>query len=346
MSEQDQVFTKCAWRLIPFMALLYIVNFIDRTNVSFAALTMNKDLGFSPSVYGFGAGVLFVGYALFMVPANVILERIGARRWIFCILAAWGLLSASTALVHSPTSFCAMRFFLGVAEAGFFPGLCLYLTYWFPKGYLARFTANFMIGVPLSFVIGGPLASLILGMGGLAGLHGWQWLFLTEGLPAFLLSFAVLKLLPDGPKDAPWLTVEEKKTIVLCLAAEDTPGRHDLWWALCDPRVLALSLASFVMLSCAYGVELWVPQFVQSMGFSNLATGFVVALPFLNGGMCDDPLWAIEFRKGRTHLACGAPLATRGFGLRSCERYAIQFYRSCVARFWIDLYLCRIRPVL
>src|SRR6201985_3257477 len=175
------------------MGLLFMVSFIDRTNAGFAALTMNKDLGFSPTQFGFGAGIFFIGYSLFQVPANVILERIGARRWVFCIMAVWGLLSASNALVQTPISFYVVRFLLGVAEAGFIPGMFLYLTYWFPRGYLAHYTAYFMIANPLSFVIGGPLASLILGMDGAGGLHGWQWIFLTEGIPAFLLAFVVLK---------------------------------------------------------------------------------------------------------------------------------------------------------
>ena len=161
--------------------------------------------------------------------------------------------------------------------------MLLYLTYWFPRAYLARFTANFMVAIPLSFVVGGPLASLILGMDGVAGLHGWQWLFLMEGLPAFLLSFAVLKLLPDGPKDASWLTVEEKKTIAARLAAEDSPGRRDLWRALRDPRVLALGLANFCFQASGYGVGLWLPQIVQAMGFLNFANGFVMVLPFAAG---------------------------------------------------------------
>lgn len=282
MSEH-QIFTKCAWRLIPFMVLLYLVNFIDRNNAGFAALTMNADLGFSPTVFGLGAGIFFVGYALFQVPANVILERVGARRWVFCILALWGLLSASNALVQSPLSFYVVRFLLGVAEAGFFPGMLLYLTYWFPRAYLARFTANFMVAIPVSFVIGGPLASFILGMDGVAGLHGWQWLFLIEGVPAFLLAFTVLRLLPDGPAHAPWLTSEERKTIAARLAAEEPPGRPDLWSALRDPRVLALGLANFAFQASGYGVGLWLPQIVQAMGFSNFANGFVIVLPFAVG---------------------------------------------------------------
>ena len=283
MHGQDRIFAKCAWRLIPFMGLLYLVSFIDRTNAGFAALTMNKDFGFSPAVFGFGAGVFFVGYALFQVPANVILERVGAKRWVFCILAIWGLLSASNAMVQSPLSFYAVRFLLGVAEAGFFPGMLLYLTYWFPRRYLARFTANFMVAIPLSYAVGGPLSSLILGMDGLAGFHGWQWLFLLEGVPAVLLSFAALKLLPDGPKDASWLTIDEKKAIAARLGAEDPPGRPELWRALCDLRVLALGVANFAFQASSYGIGLWLPQIVQAMGFSNRATGFVVALPFVAG---------------------------------------------------------------
>jgi ACS family tartrate transporter-like MFS transporter len=263
MGDQDQVFAKCAWRLIPFMGFLLIVNYVDRLNVGFAALTMNKDLGFSPTVFGFGAGVFFVSYALLQVPANVILERVGAKRWVFCILAAWGLLSASNALVQTPTGFYALRFLLGVAEAGFFPGMLLYLTYWFPRGHLARFTANFIVAIPLSFVIGGPLASFILRMDGVAGLHGWQWLFLIEGVPAFLLTFTVLKLLPDGPEHASWLTSEEKKAIATRLAAEEPRGPCDLWHALRDARLLALGVANFAFQPSTYGVGLWLPQIAQ-----------------------------------------------------------------------------------
>jgi len=262
------------------MMLLYLAAFIDRTNVGFAALTMNKDLGFSPTIFGFGSGMFFVGYALFMVPANVLLERLGARRWISCILATWGLLSASTALVHSPTSFYVVRFFLGVAEAGFFPGMLLYLNFWFPRAYRAQLTANFMVAIALSTVVGGPLSSLILGMGGVAGLRSWQWMFLFEGVPAFLLSFAALKMLPDGPKSASWLTGEEKLVIASRLSAEDKPGRSNLWHGLRDPRVIALSAAAFFLQSGLYGLNLWLPQMIQEAGFSNFATGFVIVLPF------------------------------------------------------------------
>jgi len=317
MADQDQVFTKCAWRLIPFMGLLYLVSFIDRTNAGLAALTMNKELGFSPTVFGFGAGIFFIGYALFQVPANVILERIGARRWVFCIMAVWGLLSASNALVQTPISFYVVRFLLGVAEAGFVPGMFLYLTYWFPRGYLARYTAYFMIANPLSFVIGGPLASLILGMDGAGGLHGWQWIFLIEGIPAFLLAFVVLKFLADGPARAAWLTSEEKVAVAARLTIEEPAGRPDLWPALRDPRVLALGIAYLMFNVSSYGVYLWLPQIVRAMGFSNTATGFIVALCFvastpamilcgLSSSRTGERIWHV----GLSWLLAGASLAT------------------------------------
>jgi MFS transporter, ACS family, tartrate transporter len=216
MSEH-KIFAKCAWRLIPLMALLYMVNFIDRLNVGFAALTMNKDLDFSPTIFGFGAGIFFLGYVLFQVPSNMILERVGARRWIFCILAIWGLISASTAFVTEPTGFYVLRFLLGVCESGFFPGMIFYLTLWFPKLYRARHMANFALAVPLSGIVGGTLSGFVLGLDGLAQLHGWQWLFLLEGLPAFFLAFVVLKFMPDGPGSAPWLSDFEKSRTAMSL---------------------------------------------------------------------------------------------------------------------------------
>jgi ACS family tartrate transporter-like MFS transporter len=278
----ERVFAKCAWRLIPFMILLYLVNYIDRANVGFAALTMNKDLGFSPSVFGLGAGIFFIGYSLFQVPANVILERIGARLWVFCILATWGAISAATALVQGQTSFYVLRFLLGVAEAGFAPGMIYYLSIWFPRSYRARFTGAFYIAVPLAFIVGGPLSGSILGMDGVMGLHGWQWLFLIEGAPAVLLAFAVLRMLPDSPAEAAFLSADEKAFIAARLVAETSPNeQRDLWAALRDPRVIAMGLVYFGISSGAYGVQLWLPQIVQAMGYSNFATGFVSALPFV-----------------------------------------------------------------
>jgi ACS family tartrate transporter-like MFS transporter len=277
MAEQERIFLKCAWRLIPFMMLLYFANIVDRVNVGFAALTMNHDLGFNSAVYGFGAGAFFLGYALFQVPANAILERVGARRWIFCILLGWGALSAANAAVSGPSSFYAVRILLGLVEAGFFPGMILYLTYWFAKPYRARLVALFMAAVPLANIVGAPLSSLILGLNGVLGLAGWQWLFLIEGAPAVLLAFAVLKFLPDNPAHASWLTEDEKAAIATELAKDDTSEQRNFWLALRDPRVYALGIVYFGYSMSFYGVGLWLPQIVQGMGVSNLATGFVIA---------------------------------------------------------------------
>src|SRR5947209_4483456 len=182
MSE-DAVIRKCAWRLLPLIIVAYVFNYIDRTNIGFAALTMNRDLGFSPSVYGFGAGIFFVSYAFFQIPANLLLHRFGARRWMACILMAWGAVAAANALTRGAHSFYTVRFVLGAAEAGFFPGTIFYLSLWFPKAWLGRMTAVFQSATTTSLVIGGPLASAILSLDGIAGMHSWQWLFLLEGLP-------------------------------------------------------------------------------------------------------------------------------------------------------------------
>jgi ACS family tartrate transporter-like MFS transporter len=279
--EDARIFAKCTRRLLPFMALLYVVNFLDRVNVGFAALTMNRDLGFSPAVFGLGAGVFFVGYLLFQVTGNLMLERLGARRWVFFIVAVWGLISSANALAQGPRSFYALRFLLGAAEAGFFPGMVLYLTYWFPRAYRARLTATFMAAIPFASIFGGPLSGLVLGLDGTLGLKGWQWMFVLEGLPAFLLAFGVLKILPDGPRHASWLDAEEKRAIEARLAADDDAAHRDLWSALRQPRVFALGIVYWGYAVGAYGVQLWLPQIVSGMGFSNLATGFVVASPFL-----------------------------------------------------------------
>jgi ACS family tartrate transporter-like MFS transporter len=321
-SGDNVVFAKCAWRLIPFILVVYFINYLDRVNVGFAALTMNRDLGLSPAVFGLGAGIFFLGYFLFQVPGNVILQRVGARRWMFCMMVIWGLISTANAFVQGPLSFYALRFILGLAEAGFFPGMLLYLTYWFPQTYLARFTASFMTGIPLAFIIGGPLSSLILEMNGIAGLRGWQWLFVIEGLPACLLAFVALKALPDGPAHASWLTGDEKRAIAAHLAAEQSAEGRDLWQALRDPRVLALGLVLLGSQFGLYGVQLWLPQIVQGMGYSNFATGFVVALPFVlsMGAMI---FWgrSSDVRGERAmHIALAALVAASGLAVASLGR--------------------------
>jgi MFS transporter, ACS family, tartrate transporter len=275
----ERVFAKCAWRLIPFITLIFFTNFLDRVNAGFAALTMNKDLGFTPVVFGFGAGVLFVSYSLCQVPANIVLARVGATRFVFSIMVLWAVFSASTAFVRGPTDFYILRFLLGAAESGFFPGMMYYLSLWFPATYRARLAAVIIVGNPVAFIFGGPMSTLLLDMDGIAGFHGWQWLFLIEGAPVLLLAVAVLKLLPDGPKIAPFLTSTEKDFIVARLAREDGSKPAQTGAAFRDARIFALALVLFAILGAGYGLLLWLPQIVQAMGFSNRQVGFITALP-------------------------------------------------------------------
>jgi len=276
-----RVFAKAAQRLIPFMGLLYVVAFLDRVNVGFAALTMNKDLGFSPEVYGFGAGIFFFGYFLFEVPSNIILEKLGARLWICRIMLTWGAVSMATAFVTDATGFYVVRFLLGAAEAGFFPGMVLYLTYWFPSATRARFIALFLAAVPLANVIGGPISGYLLGVEGHLQLRGWQWLFLLEGLPSVVLGLAVLVWMPDRPAKARWLSDEEKTVAIAALAQEPQREHTRFFPMLRDRRVWLLSIPDFGIVLALYGLNLWLPQIVKEMGFTNIETGFVVAVPYV-----------------------------------------------------------------
>ena len=281
MAEPDQVFAKCAWRLIPFITLLYVVGFIDRSNVGFAALTMNRDLGFSAPVFGLGAGIFFLGYVTFQIPTAVLLARAGARRVIFCVMLIWGLVSASNAFMRNAQTFYLLRFLLGVAEGGFTPSMIFYLTLWFPAAYRGRFIATFCSAIPIAGIISGPLSGVILGMDGIAHLHGWQWLFLIQGLPAVLLAFVVLASLPDGPAHARWLDDAERNAITASLAAGTPPLHRSVWQTLGDPRLLLLGLSGLCSGCALYGINLWLPQIIHAMGFSNRATGFIAALPYL-----------------------------------------------------------------
>ena len=280
---QTRVLRKITWRIVPFIMLLYFVAFIDRVNIGFASLTMNKDIGLSPTVYGFGAGIFFWGYFLFEVPSNIILHKVGARIWIARVMITWGLVSAAMAFVQGPTSFYVLRFLLGVAEAGFFPGIILYLSYWFPARQRAAVTALFMAAAPLSTVLGSPVSGALLEMDGLLGLKGWQWLFVLEALPAVLLGFVVLAFLTDRPEKAKWLADDERRWLVETMN-EETTGKaatasHSIWRGLADPRVLALSLIYFGTSAGLYTLGVWAPQIIKQFGLSTLEVGFLNALP-------------------------------------------------------------------
>jgi ACS family tartrate transporter-like MFS transporter len=277
---------KVGWRLLPFLLLLYVVAWLDRVNIGFAALQMNRDLGFSAAVYGFGAGVFFIGYALFEIPSNLILARVGARLWIARIMITWGVLSVAMMYVSDATSFYVLRFLLGVAEAGFLPGIIYYLGHWFPAAERARAISWFLLAIPLSTVVGGPLAGVLLELNGGYGLTGWQWLFLIEGVPAVVLGFVVLRYLTDSPEQAHWLAPEERRWLAERLRLEHhaAQARHGvgLHAALVHPTVWLLGLIIFACQCGSYGLTLWIPQIVRGLsGSSDLLVSMISALPYV-----------------------------------------------------------------
>jgi ACS family tartrate transporter-like MFS transporter len=301
---------KVAWRLLPLIALGYGIAFIDRVNISFASLQMNRDLHFSATVYGLGAGLFFVSYAALEVPSNLALVRFGARRWIARIMLTWGLLAAGMMFVKTPMHFYVMRFLLGAAEAGFFPGVIYYLNQWFPARHRGRAISRFYIAAPLSGVVMGAVAGVLLGLNGRFGLAGWQWLFLLEGLPAVLMSAAFLFWLPDAPSGVNWLSGEEKRWLVDRLAADrdaaETPGKHNLVAALLEPRVLAFTAVNFLYLGSYYAFSLSAPAVLQAAtGLGVNAVGLLVSAGGLAGaaGMIFIG-WHSDLRRERyLHLA-------------------------------------------
>ena len=287
MDLETRTIARVTTRLVPFLILCYFVAYLDRVNVGFAALTMNKDLGISQTAYGFGAGIFFLSYFVFEVPSNLFLERFGARKWIARIMISWGILSGATAFVQGEYSFYLVRFLLGIAEAGFFPGIIFYLTLWFPAAYRARIIGYFMAAIPLSSVLGAPVSGALLGLDGVMGLHGWQWLFLVEAAPAVLLAFVVFYYLTDRPADATWLPQEGRTWLANRLTLEqrqrEAVQHFTVKQALLNPKVLALSLVYFGAVACNYGIGFFLPQIVKGFGLSNLATGFVTAIPYAVG---------------------------------------------------------------
>jgi ACS family tartrate transporter-like MFS transporter len=319
--EAGRVTAKVTRRLIPFLFLLYIVAFLDRVNVGFAALQMKSDLGFGDAVYGFGAGIFFIGYFLFEVPSNLILERVGPRFWIARIMFTWGLISCAMMFVEGEAGFYALRFLLGVAEAGFFPGMVLYLTYWFPAAERARAVALFMTATAMAGVIGGPISGALLEMDGLGGLEGWQWLFLLEGLPAVGLAFVVLAFLTDRPEEAHWLLPEERSWLIARLAEERATverahGRTALRHALADARVWSLGLLYFALVLSIYAVSLWLPQIVAGLAqMSDFEVGVVSAIPYVVASIGMVVVGAHSDRSGerRWHIALPALVGAVGF---------------------------------
>ena len=273
---------KAALRFVPLLTIAYLFNYLDRTSLGFAALTMNQQLGLTASQFGLAAGIFFVGYSLFEIPSNLLLYRFGARRWLARIMISWGLVSAATAFVVGPHSFYGLRLLLGITEAGFFPGVTFFLAAWFPAQYRTRMLAWFLIGIPLSSLIGGPVCGMLLQMDGIWGLKGWQWLFLMVSLPCVPLGFATLKLLSDSPQAALWLTGEERDALVGVLASEVRERPHtSLWPALKDARVLICTAIQFGFTLGSYGIGIWLPLMLKEYHLSNLAIGWITAIPYL-----------------------------------------------------------------
>ncbi len=274
-------------RLLPFAFALYLICYLDRANIGFAALTMNRDLGFSSYVYGLGAGAFFWGYFLLEVPSNLVLERVGARRWIARIMVTWGIVSGCFAFVQGPITFFTLRFLLGLAEAGFFPGMILYFTYWFPPYHRARVVAGFMAAIPVSIGLGAPVSTALLGLDGMFGLAGWKWLFLAEAVPAVLLGIAVLFYLTDNPAVANWLEPDERQWLGAVLAEEkrlvDADHRVSVWQSLIDRRVLTLGFIHFAQAGVSVSIAVFVAQIIKQLGLTNMQTGWVTAIPFVCG---------------------------------------------------------------
>src|SRR5471030_2122245 len=306
-------------RLLPFAVLSYILAYIDRINVSFAGLTMRGDLGMSAGTFGFAVGMFYWAYFLFEVPSNVILEKVGARIWIARIMITWGILAGLTAVVTGPTGFGIVRFLLGVAEAGFFPGLILYFTYWFPSYHHARIVSGFLVGLPVAVAIGAPISTGLLGLDGLFGLKGWQVMYIAEAIPTVVIGVITFFVLTDKPEQAKFLTAEERNWLVTTIAAErratEAVRKFSLWQALYNPKVLLLSLNYFGIVTASLGMLIFIPQMIKSMGnFSNMTVGWLTMVPYICGAIAL-VVWgriSDHMNERRWNLLIGCVLATVG----------------------------------
>lgn len=321
--EQEKILSKVMWRIVPFLLLCYIVAYLDRVNVGIASLTMNRELGISPYEFGWSAGLFFLGYFLAEVPSNLALQAIGARKWIARILITWGLISAATAFVVGPISFGVMRFLLGLGEAGFTPGVFLYFTYWFPARARGTATAAFLLGIPIANIIGAPISSLLLTIDGLAGLHGWQWLLILEGLPATILGVVCFFTLTDKPETAKWLSPEERTWLngVLVAERQAIAAKHSsrLRDVFLNWRVLTCAAVNFCAIIGSVGLGLWMPQIIKGLGFGVVAVGFIAAIPYICGAITM-MLWArLSDRGGERSWFVASGLLLGAVSLVACS---------------------------
>jgi MFS family permease len=315
--DEDALYARVTWRFVPFLFVCYVAAYLDRVNVGFAKLTMAVDLQFSDTVYGLGAGIFFIGYFLFEVPSNLLLHRIGARRALARIMVTWGLLSSAMMFVTTPTSFYVLRFLLGVAEAGFFPGVVLYLTWWYPAARRGRVTALFVTAVAISGVIGNPLSGWIMQrFDGVHAWHGWQWLFLLEGLPAVALGVCTWFWLDDRISDAHWLSAEERARLAANIAADNAhKTQHSALAGMRDPRVWLIAMIYFCLVSGLYGINFWLPTIIRGLGVDGMvAIGFVSAIPWTAAALVMTAVGHSADRRGerRYHIAVPALVGAAG----------------------------------
>jgi sugar phosphate permease len=312
---------KVTWRLLPFLLLMYVLAFLDRANVGFAKAAFQADTGISNAAYAFGASIFFVGYALFEVPSNLIMHRVGAKIWMARIMVTWGLISAAMMFAHTETTFYVLRVLLGIAEAGFFPGVILYLTYWFPSDARAKAMGLFYFGAPLAFIFGSPLSGLLLEFNGLAGLTGWQWMFMVEGLLATVVGIWAYFYLDDRPQDARWLNADEKRELVTAIETEESHkhahGPAGVLAALRNSRVLYLSLIYFLIQMSVYGVVFYLPTQVAGLMGRNvgLAVGFVSAIPWVCALAAAYFIPRLSDATGERRMIGSATLAVAGLGI-------------------------------
>ncbi|MBR8257569.1 MFS transporter [Burkholderia ambifaria] len=317
---EREAYSKVTWRLIPLLFVSYLVAYLDRVNVGFAKLQMLSDLNFSEATYGLGAGIFFVGYALFEVPSNIMLHRVGAKRWIARIMITWGVLAATMMFVRTPTTFYILRFLLGIAEAGFLPGIVLYLTYWYPAHRRGRVMALFFAAIPASGLVGGPLSGWIMeSMADTHGIAGWQWMFLLEAIPAIVLGCLVLILLPNRIHDASWLSIEEKQVLATNMKA-DNQEKHDIpiRQIFTDKRILVLTGIYFFMAMGTYGIGFWLPSIIKATGVASLfKIGLLTAIPFLSAivGMLLFSRSADTTGERKWHLAAAIMIGSIGMSL-------------------------------
>lgn len=318
---EQSVLRKVTLRLIPFMFIMYIFNYLDRQNVGFVKVRLMEDLHFSETIFGLGSGIFFIGYFLFEVPSNLIMERVGARKWMARIMVTWGIISCCMMFTNNRITFYALRFLLGVAEAGFFPGMILYLTYWFPAAERAKAISRFMTATPLAGALGAPLSGALLNwMGGIGGLKNWQWLFLVEGLPSFFLGFVVYFYLTDRPADAHWLTEEEKACLLTRLEREESRRRtrHSMSWgqALSNGTVMQLTAFYFVLQIAIYGFVFNLPGLIKTFKLDDFTTGLITAIPYTIAAISMVVAGMLSDLKGERKKVVGAAslIAAAGLG--------------------------------